>query len=93
MTFVDVTRRLTSVWALLLILTFGSFLVGLEQSAAVASAAAVVVIAIAMLKVRLIGIHFMDLREAPRALRWAFESYVLVVFIALSGIDLVVKPY
>ena len=88
----DVTRRLTVVWLVLLALTFGSFLIGIEQGTAFAATAAVVLIGIAMLKVRLIGLHFMDLREAPRALRFVFEGYVLAVFLALSVMDLVVKP-
>jgi Prokaryotic Cytochrome C oxidase subunit IV len=86
-----VTRRLTLVWVLLLGLTFASFVVGIEQGAGVASAAAVVIIGLAMYKVRLIGIHFMDLRVAPRPLRLLFEAYVLAVFTTLATLDLVVS--
>jgi hypothetical protein len=82
------TRRLTLVWGLLLALTFGSFVVGVEQGAGFASAGAVVIIGIALFKVRLIGINFMDLRVAPRPLRLLFEGYVLVVFAVLTCIDL-----
>jgi caa(3)-type oxidase subunit IV len=85
-------RRVTLVWLALLALTFASFVVGVEQGAGVASAAAVVIIGVALFKVRLIGIHFMDLRVAPRPLRLIFEGYVLVVFIVLVVIDLVVAP-
>jgi flagellar motor component MotA len=85
------TRRVTLVWVLLLALTFGSFLVGIEQSAGFASTGAIIIIGIAMLKVRMIGIHFMDVRVAPRVLRTLFESYVLAVFVTLVMIDLVVK--
>ncbi len=46
----------------------------------------------AMLKVRLIGLHFMDLRVAPTPLRLLFEGYVLAVFAALAILDLVVTP-
>jgi caa(3)-type oxidase subunit IV len=83
-------RRVTLVWLALLALTFASFVVGVEQGAGVASAAAVVIIGVALFKVRLIGIHFMDLRVAPRPLRLIFEGYVLVVFIVLVVIDLAV---
>ncbi|EHB59192.1 hypothetical protein MycrhDRAFT_1628 [Mycolicibacterium rhodesiae JS60] len=86
------TRRLTLVWAVLLALTFGSFVVGIEQSADFAGAAAIAIIGIALLKVRLIGLHFMDVRVAPTALRVLFEGYVLVVFVALVVLDLLVKP-
>lgn len=85
------TRRVTLVWALLLALTFGSFLVGIEQGAGFASAAAVIIVGIALLKVRLIGIHFMDLRGAPFALRALFEGYVLLVFVVLVALDVFVK--
>lgn len=84
------TRRVSLVWAVLMGLTFASFVVGIEQSADAAAAAAVVIIGIALFKVRLIGIHFMDLREAPLTLRLIFEGYVLVVFVALAIIDLFV---
>lgn len=86
------TRRLTVVWIVLLALTFGSFVVGIEQSADFAGAAAIAIIGIALFKVRLIGLHFMDVRIAPTALRLLFEGYVLVVFIALVILDVVVKP-
>jgi Prokaryotic Cytochrome C oxidase subunit IV len=82
------TRRLTLVWVLLLALTFGSFVIGIEQSAGFASAGAVLIIGIALFKVRLIGIHYMDLRVAPLPLRLIFEAYLLVVFIVLTVIDL-----
>jgi|GEM_PF-1056583 len=86
------TRRVTLVWVLLLALTFGSFLVGIEQGAGFASVGALIIVGIAMLKVRLIGIHFMDLRVAPVALRALFEGYVLAVFLILVALDVFVKP-
>lgn len=86
------TRRVTAVWALLLLLTFGSFVVGIEQGAGIASAAAVLIIGIALFKVRLIGLYFMDLRDAIRPLRLMFEGYLAVVFAALVFIDLAVTP-
>ena len=86
------TRRVTLVWVLLLALTFGSFLVGVEQGAGFASVGAAIIVGIAMLKVRLIGIHFMDIQLAPRALRPLFEGYVLAVFVVLVALDIFVKP-
>lgn len=84
----SITRRLTLVWVLLLALTFGSFVIGIEQGAGFASVGAVLIIGIALFKVHLIGIHYMDLRVAPLPLRLIFEAYLLVVFIALTVIDL-----
>ncbi|OBH11976.1 cytochrome C oxidase subunit IV family protein [Mycobacterium sp. E1747] len=84
------TRRVTMVWVLLLALTFGSFLVGVEQGTGYASVGAVIIVGIAMLKVRLIGLHFMDVRSAPLALRALFEGYALVVFLVLVALDVFV---
>lgn len=85
------TRRITTVWLVLLALTFGSFLVGIEQGAGLEWVAAIVIIGVALFKVRLIGVHFMDLRVAPRPLRLIFESYVVAVLIALAVIDLTIS--
>ena len=41
-----------------------------------------------MIKVRRIGLHFMDLRVAPRALRMIFEGWVVAVFLALGALAL-----
>ncbi|OBH11100.1 cytochrome C oxidase subunit IV family protein [Mycobacterium sp. E1747] len=78
------TRRLTAVWVGLVILTFGSFTAGIEQRGDIATIATVLVLGLAMIKVRLIGVHFMDLRSAPRLLRTIFDSYVCAVFAALA---------
>lgn len=83
-------RRVTVVWIVLMVLTLASLLVGIEQGASAASAAAIFIVGIAMFKIRLIGIHFMDLRVAPIPLRVIFEAYTLAVFVALATIDIVV---
>lgn len=84
-------RRLIAVWAALLALTVGSLFVGIERGARFTSAAAAVILVIAMIKVRLIGVHFMDLRAAPLALRALFEGYVLIVCVALVTLAFVVR--
>jgi Prokaryotic Cytochrome C oxidase subunit IV len=86
------TRRITLTWILLLALTFGSFVIGVEQGAGFAAQAAIIIIGLALFKVRLIGLHFMDLRSAVVGLRMMFEGYLLAVFTVLVVIDLVVKP-
>lgn len=83
-----VATRLIAVWSVLVMLTLGSFVVGIEQSDRLAAAATVVIIGIAMVKVRLIGLHFMDLRVAPRALRMIFEGWVVAVFLVLGALAL-----
>lgn len=77
------SRRLTTVWLALLAVTLGSFTLGVEQSAHLAPVATIVILAAALFKARLIGIHFMELRSAPWGLRALFEVYVVVVFVAL----------
>lgn len=85
-------RRLTLVWVVLLVITFGSFLIGIEQSPSFASAGAVLIIGLALVKVRLVGLHFMDVRSAPPVLRMVFEGYVLAVLAALVALDVLVGP-
>jgi hypothetical protein len=89
---VTVPRRLALVWIVLLALTFGSFVIGIEQGSGFAAQAALIIIGIALFKVRIIGLHYMDLRSAPVGLRTMFEGYLLAVFTALAVIDLVIKP-
>ncbi len=49
---------------------------------------AVVVLAIAAIKVRLVGLDFMELRHAPIPLRVMFEAYCFGVWAVLSGLYL-----
>ena len=86
------TRRITLIWILLLALTFGSFVIGIEQGSSFAAQAALIIIGIALFKVRLIGLYYMDLGSAPLGLRVMFEGYLLAVFTALAVIALAVKP-
>lgn len=48
--------------------------------------AAVIVLAIAAVKVRLVGLDFMELRHAPWELRAAFEFYCVALWLVLSGV-------
>jgi hypothetical protein len=73
-------------WLVLIAATLLSYTMGAEHG--VGSAVVVVVFAIAAIKVRLIGLDFMELRSAPIALRAAFESYCLGLWAVLSGIYL-----
>jgi hypothetical protein len=71
----------TAVWVLLVMATGISWWLGHGESATSAGlrTASVAIIVLAFVKVRLIGLHFMELRTAPMALRAAFEAYVIVV--------------
>jgi hypothetical protein len=49
------------------------------------SLASVLILLIAFMKVRLVGLYFMELREAPVALRGLFQGYCIVVSAAVLG--------
>jgi hypothetical protein len=75
--------RVAAVWAFLVLATIASLTLGEDRLIHTQDVVATVVIAIAFLKVRLVGIHFMELREAPVLLRAAFETYVAVAALVL----------
>ena len=71
-------------WLILVAATLVSWLVGAEHGTG--SLVAVVVLAIAAVKIRLVGLDFMELRHAPTALRVAFESYCVALWAVLAGL-------
>ncbi|MBA3744365.1 cytochrome C oxidase subunit IV family protein [Sporichthya sp.] len=80
------TKGSAIVWAALVIFTVISFLLGGEHLIDNKTLAAAIVVGIAAIKIRLVGLHFMELKGAPVALRAAFEGYCVVLFVALMGI-------
>jgi hypothetical protein len=66
---------LALVWAVLAAATLLSWWFGAGGGRFAAAA----VVAVAFLKVRLIGNHFMEVRSAPLALRAVFEAYCISV--------------
>lgn len=79
-------KRSAVVWAALVIFTIASFLLGGEHLIDNKTLAAAIVIGIAAVKIRLVGLHFMELRHAPVALRAAFEAYCVGLFAVLMGL-------
>ena len=79
-----------TVWVVLITATVLTAVLGLEQSASGAAVVGVVLLGIALVKVRLVGIHFMELGNAPRPLRALFEGYVALVAGVLVVLYLVV---
>jgi hypothetical protein len=67
------------VWSVLVAATCLSWWVGADRAIHTADVVAAIVVAVAFIKVRLIGIHFMELGRAPVALRSLFEGYAVVV--------------
>lgn len=71
-------QRVTAVWILLITATCVSLLLGIHRGYGDngQTAVTVVIIVVAFFKFRLIGLYFMELRNAPVKLRGAFECYV-----------------
>ncbi len=87
MTVVQLLRnRAGASWLVLIAATLVSWAVGADHGTG--SMAAVVVLAIAAIKVRLVGLDFMELRHAPIPLRVAFECYCVGMWALLSALYL-----
>lgn len=78
--------RLRVVWLALVAATAVSWILGSRHASGVDTTQAGVVVArlVAFVKVRDVGLEFMELREAPAALRWGFEGWVAVVGATLT---------
>jgi len=76
-----VRTRATGVWFALVIATTISWLLGTDHGLGGDSHtfASVVILMVALFKVRLAGLYFMELRHAPSALRGLFEGYCVLV--------------
>jgi Prokaryotic Cytochrome C oxidase subunit IV len=84
-----ITRDRTAlVWAFLVLATLVSWTIGEDHLTHSQDVVATTVIAIAFIKVRLVGLQFMELREAPLLLRAAFETYVVVAAAVLIALYL-----
>ena len=74
-------RRITAVWLLLVLATLFSW-----ESAHVGNdhrLSSSIVLVIAFIKVRFVGLEFMELRHAPLPLRLIFELWVILACAAL----------
>jgi Prokaryotic Cytochrome C oxidase subunit IV len=78
--------RSTVVWVVLIAATIASWALGSAHR--IGSEIGAVVLGIALIKVRFVGLDFMELRNAPLALRAAFESYCVVLWCVLAGMYL-----
>lgn len=79
-------NRAGASWLFLVAATVTSWAVSAEHGTG--SLVAVVVLGIAAIKVRLVGLDFMELRHAPVPLRVAFEAYCLGMWALLSALYL-----
>jgi heme/copper-type cytochrome/quinol oxidase subunit 4 len=72
-------NRVSIVWILLIIATLISWKVGTDHGGITPHLATTIVIIVAFVKVRLVGLYFMELRHAPPQLRAILEAYCLIV--------------
>jgi len=81
---------ITLVWAVLVLATGLSWFLGIEEGLAPdrQQAASVAILLIAFVKVRFIGLYFMELREAPVAMRGVIELYCAGVAALTIGLYL-----
>ena len=82
--FTFVRGRAGASWLVLIVATLISYALGADHG----TGSVIVVLAIAAIKVRLVGLDFMELRSAPVPLRVAFEGYCLGLWALLSGLYL-----
>jgi hypothetical protein len=86
MTLSLLRARSTPVWFVLVVATIVSWAVGSEHE--IGSGIAVLVLAVAAIKIRFVGLDFMELRRAPLLLRGIFEGYCVVLWGVLAGMYL-----
>jgi caa(3)-type oxidase subunit IV len=70
--------RISIVWLGLILATLISWKVGSDHGLH-AHLATTIVMLVAFIKVRFVGLYFMELRDAPIPLRLIFEGYAVVV--------------
>jgi len=78
-------------WTVLVIATIVSWRIGADEGVTPNCLASAVVLVIAYLKVWLVGLHFMGLRDAPFALRAIFALWVVLSLGGLITIYLLVR--
>jgi flagellar motor component MotA len=81
-------NRITAVWFVLIAGALMSTDLGTGHGISSHQAASVVIIMVAFIKVFLVGMYFMELREAPNVLRGVFCGYCLLVFSVVTGMFL-----
>jgi len=72
------------VWGCLVLATLLTWWIGADHGIGTGAGAGLVIVAVCFVKIRLVGIHFMELGRSPVVLRGLFEGYVLVVATTLA---------
>lgn len=70
----------TVVWLFLIVATVVSWALGTDHGGiSNITAASLIILVVAFVKIRFIGLYFMELKDAPIVLRVILEAYCLVV--------------
>ena len=84
-----VRTNATLVWFALTALTVVSWALGTDHGFSGHHVpAGLAIISVGIFKVRLVGLHFMELRTAPLPPRGIFEAYCVVLLVLLAGMFL-----
>ena len=77
-------------WLVLTSLTVISWMLGTQHGLGGGGhvPASLIIFVVAVFKIRVVGLYFMELREAPMALRGIFEGYCVVLLGLLVGMYL-----
>ena len=78
----------TAIWMVLIVATMTSLALGSEHGINSHNLASTAILLIAFIKVRLVGLYFMELREAPTVLRGLFEAYCVIVCTLVTAVFL-----
>lgn len=89
-TFRDLLRGpFLVVWLILIAATFVSWFLGADHGIRNHQVATALILLVAFVKVRFVGLYFMELRDAPTRLRKVFEVHCLTVCTAMLTVYLV----
>ncbi|MGQ0481841.1 MAG: cytochrome C oxidase subunit IV family protein [Pseudonocardia sp.] len=83
-------NRISVVWGVLIAATLLSWWLGTGHGFDSVVTASVSILVVAFVKVRLVGLYFMELRDSPLPLRAIFEAYCLVACGVVIGMFLLV---
>lgn len=76
---------ITIVWFVLIGATVISWYLGTDHAIDDATLAGSLILLVAFIKIRFVGLYFMELRHAPIPLRLVFEAWCLVVCAGVVG--------
>jgi heme/copper-type cytochrome/quinol oxidase subunit 4 len=70
---------ISAIWGVLIAATLTSWWLGTDHGVSSKETASVLILLVAFVKVRFVGLYFMELRHAPLPLRLIFEGWCAVV--------------